>query len=124
MRLWCQSVGQRLHTGSDKCGKAKTELHKGSDLSGKSTRLFSLSTAQLKLRVCLHSLPSQTSLNDQVPTTGTTHHKVYVDGELVEDLKGTTTHNVPIGPIKLERLGRKVCCVCVFDRCAVSLRVC
>jgi len=45
---------------------------------------------------------------EQVPTTGQTHHRVYVDGELTADLKGVTNHNQVIGPLKVEKPGRKV----------------
>lgn len=57
---------------------------------------------------CSRSIPFTPSHYIQVPTSGTTHHRVYLDGELASDLKGTTSHNVPLGPIKLERPGRKV----------------
>mmetsp|Transcript_10457 Transcript_10457/g.28605 ORF Transcript_10457/g.28605 Transcript_10457/m.28605 type:complete len:144 (+) Transcript_10457:53-484(+) len=44
----------------------------------------------------------------QVPTTGHTHHRIFVDGELVSDQKGTTKHNEAIGPVKVDRPGRKI----------------
>eukprot|EP00983_Pelagomonas_calceolata_P009335 302227-Pelagomonas_calceolata.AAC.1 len=47
-------------------------------------------------------------LSLQVPTTGHTHHRIFVDGELVSDQKGTTKHNEAIGPVKVDRPGRKI----------------
>lgn len=37
-----------------------------------------------------------------------THHRVWVDGELVADLRGETTHHKPMGHVSIGRPGRTV----------------
>lgn len=44
----------------------------------------------------------------KVPTQAQTHHRVYLDGELIADLHGPTKHNEALPPVAVGRAGRKV----------------
>lgn len=44
----------------------------------------------------------------QVPTSAVTHHKVYLDDQLVTEVRGETRHHKAMAPIPVGRVGRQL----------------